>query len=169
MTKGRPAALDSDSAFLSVYSWVLILAGGSAAAVLGACRLGWVAACGWRWMPASGGLELFTPSGSLNFPLAMLALGIGLRIRNGMGWVMSMLLAASQAGIWLYLAGWLAVYGQASGWQGGPGAEDPGSLLPGAVADLCLGLIMALLALYLGLRSTRSLFFDMPADSIRKL
>jgi len=95
---------ESDEAFIRFASSVALIMGGLVLLGVLLCKLlGWNL-CLLDWVPVLGGLDIFRGELlAINFPLALLILGIGMRLFTGFGWTTCVLL------LWVLLGGFLAM------------------------------------------------------------
>lgn len=84
---------ESDQAFIEVASIVLLVVGLISLTFVLLCKFfGW-GVCDLKWVPLFGGFNLGRADLlAINLPLALLILGIGIRLYTGFGWTTSLLL-----------------------------------------------------------------------------
>lgn len=99
---------ESDEAFLETASVVLLVLGISALVFVLLCKGFHWGFCDLKWVPLFGGFDLFRADlAAINLPLALLILGIGLRLQTGFGWSTCVILLWALASIFSFMAYWL--------------------------------------------------------------
>jgi len=163
MTAQEPDMFSSDLVFLRVVSGTLIAVGaGGLLVVFGGQLLGldWTT---WDWVPMFGGYDIYRRElAAINLPLAMLILGIGLRLYTPFGWATCMVLLV------LLLAGfgllsWRLSHELGGYWQ--MVAETPEvarqyPLVESIAVNLSLAVLVLAFIIYLLLPQVRRLFWQ---------
>ncbi|MEM7656396.1 MAG: hypothetical protein AAF399_09730 [Bacteroidota bacterium] len=99
---------DSDQLFIGWASFLLLLCGLLGMTVMLLCRLTNLGICESTWIPLFGGFQVFrTELATVNLPLALIILGIGLRLPTGFGWTTCVLLLSVLGGLFGFLSYWL--------------------------------------------------------------
>ncbi|MEZ4774681.1 MAG: hypothetical protein R3D00_15960 [Bacteroidia bacterium] len=90
---------ESDHAFIEVMSTALLLTGIVSLLFVLMCKVLHWNVCDLKWIPLFGGFELGRADLlAINLPLALLILGIGLRLYTGFGWATCLILLTILAG-----------------------------------------------------------------------
>ncbi|MDX2250405.1 MAG: hypothetical protein SF052_26725 [Bacteroidia bacterium] len=103
---------ESDHAFIEVVSTVLLAIGIFSLSFVLLCKAFLWNICDLKWVPLFGGFELGRADLlAINLPLALLILGIGLRLYTGFGWVtcltlMTILMGSFSAIAWKLIENW---------------------------------------------------------------
>lgn len=152
----------SDQRFVAVASSFLLILGGGLLALVLLCRL-----VGWDlyandWIPLFGGFDVFREDlAAINLPLAMVILGIGLRLYTPFGWLtcvglLTLLTVGFSALTWR-LRQELDTYWQQAAQQPDLVRDHP--LLESIAVNLGLAFLCALLWVYLWFPRVRRMFW----------
>lgn len=101
---------ESDRMFIGWASVLLLIVGIFSLILILSCRFfgsSW-GLCEATWVPLFGGYQLFSEDlASINLPLAMLILGIGLRLPTGFGWSTCMIILSLLGFLFFFMGIWL--------------------------------------------------------------
>ncbi|MCB0847116.1 MAG: hypothetical protein KDE26_27885 [Bacteroidetes bacterium] len=93
MEDQSPDIFESDQAFVGVVSTILLAIGLFSLTLVLLCKAFQWGFCDLEWVPLFGGFELGRADLlAINLPLAMLILGIGLRLNTAFGWATCLIL-----------------------------------------------------------------------------
>jgi hypothetical protein len=99
MADQSPDIFESDQAFVGVVSTILLVTGVFSLAMILFCKVFAWGFCDMKWIPLFGGFDLGRSDLlAINLPLAMLILGIGLRLYTVFGWATCLILLWILAG-----------------------------------------------------------------------
>jgi hypothetical protein len=158
----EPDIFSSDQRFVAATSGFLLLVGGVMLGLVLLWRL-----FGWElyandWVPLFGGFDLFREDlAAINLPLAMIILGVGLRLYTPFGWLtcvmlLSLLCVGFSALAWR-LRQELEAYWQQAIQQPQLAQEHP--LFESIATNIGLAFLCALLLTYLWFPRVRSMFW----------
>lgn len=162
MAAKTPDMFHSDHVFLRVASGTLAILGGISLLFILGCRLLGAEGCQLDWVPLFGGFDVFRRDlASINLPLAMLILGIGLRLYTPFGWTTSALLLLLLCTGFCLLA-WrlsqeLDTYWAMAAAQPEQAIEHP--VMESIAVNLGLALFCLIFFIYLWLPKVRKLFW----------
>ena len=99
---------ESDQLFIGWASLTLLVIGMLGLASMLFCKLTTFGWCDSTWIPLFGGFQIFQNElATVNLPLAMIILGIGLRLPTGFGWTTCVLLLTLLCTLFGFLSYWL--------------------------------------------------------------
>lgn len=101
---------ESDRVFIGWTSIILLVLGLTSLILVLSCRMFDFSSdlCSATWVPLFGGFQIFSNDlASVNLPLAMLILGIGLRLPTGFGWATCMVILALLTFLFTFMGIWL--------------------------------------------------------------
>lgn len=166
MEDQTPDIFESDKAFIEVSSRVLLILGLSVLLLVLACKLLNLGICHLRWVPLFGGFDVFREDlAAVNLPLAMVIIGVGLRLYTGFGWSTCIILLWVLTGLFSFMTYWLttqldAYYAQIAAEQISA-ADYP--ILESIAVNCGLALLCLFAIFYLMLPSVRRLYWQKPA------
>lgn len=162
MAAKQPDMFSSDPHFVMAVSGFLLVSGGGMLIFVLLCRLIGLDVCSLDWIPLFGGFDVFREDlAAINLPLAMLILGIGLRLFTPFGWITcTVLLGILTTGFCILayrLSQELDAYWQSAIEQ--PSLVQDHPLVESIITNLGLALLSLLLTIYLLSPNVRRLFW----------
>lgn len=152
----------SDQRFLAATSTFMIAIGLGGLLLVLLCRVVGMGVCNLDWVPLFGGYDEFRADlAAINLPLALLIMGIGLRLYTPFGWItcqlLLLLLGTGFSLLAWHLNGRLASYWQEVETQAYSGGQHP--VIESIVVNTALAILAIVLFLYLLLPGPRKLFW----------
>ncbi|RMG59807.1 MAG: hypothetical protein D6722_21745 [Bacteroidetes bacterium] len=163
MEPARVDIFDSDQAFIQAASRVLLLVGGIVLSLVLLCKVFGLGLCDLQWVPIFGGFDVFREDlAAVNLPLAMIIIGVGLRLHSGFGWSTCIILLWVLASLFGFMCFWLygqldLYYFQVAGKQI-QAADYP--ILESIAVNAGLAILCLLAIIYLMLPSVRRLYWQ---------
>jgi len=159
----EPDMFSSDQRFVAAASGFLLILGGSMLAIVLICRIfDWEIYAN-QWIPLFGGFDVFREDlAAINLPLAMVILGIGLRLHTLFGWLTCVglltLLTAGFTALAVRLRQELEAYWQQATTQPNLASEHP--VLESITVNIGLAILCLLLLVYLLIPRVRRMYFS---------
>jgi hypothetical protein len=153
----------SDQRFVAAASGFLLVIGGGMLGVVLICRIfDWPIYAN-HWIPLFGGFDVFREDlAAINLPLAMVIIGIGLRLHTLFGWLTCVglltLLTAGFTALAVRLRQELEAYWQQTTTQPHLASEHP--VLESIAVNIGLAILCFLLLLYLIMPRVRGMYFS---------
>jgi hypothetical protein len=152
----------SDQRFVAAASGFLLIVGGGMLAVVLICRIFDWEIYASNWIPLFGGFDVFREDlAAINLPLAMVILGIGLRLNTLFGWLTCVgllsLLTVGFTALAIRLRQELEAYWQQATAQPALVGDHP--VIESVVVNFSLAFLCALLLLYLLIPRVRQMYF----------
>ncbi|GAB4420726.1 MAG: hypothetical protein OHK0039_34660 [Bacteroidia bacterium] len=109
MEERKPDIFESDQAFIRFVSTLLLLLGSASLVLVLLCKVFHWGLCEVRWVPLFGGYDIFSEDlAAINLPLAILIIGIGLRLPTGFGWSTCVVLLWILMSLFGFISYWLS-------------------------------------------------------------
>jgi len=159
----------SDQQFLAATSTFAIIVGLLGLTLVLGCKVLGLAICDLDWVPLFGGFDVFrTDLAAINLPLALLIMGVGLRLYTPFGWITCQILLLL-LGTGFTLLAWQLNAELSTYWQ--QVAEQPllaerHPVVESIVVNTCFALLSALLFIYLLLPGPRKLFWTKEEEPV---